>query len=67
MSAEAASSQEAKRLVCRRCGCAHLRVVYTRRGAGRKRIRRRECRHCGACVTTWEELIRDMPPAKDGA
>lgn len=66
MSTDAVSSRETKGLVCRQCGCAHSRVVYTRRGSDRKLIRRRECRHCGARVTTWEKLIRDMPPAKDG-
>jgi transcriptional regulator NrdR family protein len=55
MSRKAASSREAKGLVCHRCGCAHLRVVYTRRGSDRKLIRRRECRYCGRRITTYEQ------------
>lgn len=39
---------------CRRCGCQHFLVLYTR-PAPRGRIkRRRECRHCGARMTTFE-------------
>jgi len=41
-------------LVCRKCGCKHFRVIYTR-PTGRHRIkRRRECRACGHRMTTWE-------------
>jgi len=38
---------------CRHCGCRDLRVVYTRQ---RRRgiIRRRQCRHCGRRMLTWE-------------
>jgi len=48
---------EAKGLVCPKCGCRHFYVVYTRHGFGNKVVRRRECRHCGKRVTTWEQLI----------
>ena len=41
-------------LECRRCGCAHFRVLYTRRALGGRLLRRRECRHCGRRVTTYE-------------
>lgn len=41
-------------LVCRHCGCRHLRVVYTRRAWGGRIMRRRECRHCGRRLTTRE-------------
>jgi len=41
-------------LECRNCGCKHFRVIYTRPVRGGKIMRRRECRHCGARVTTWE-------------
>lgn len=44
-------------LRCRHCGCGHFRVVYTRRAWGGKLIRRRECRHCGQRITTWERMI----------
>ena len=33
------------------------RQVYTRRGRGGKLIRRRECRHCGKRMTTWERPV----------
>jgi len=42
-------------LACRRCGCRHFYVVYTRRAAAGKIIRRRECRNCGQRMTTIEQ------------
>lgn len=40
-------------LECRRCGCRHFYVIYTR--PGRNCItRRRECRYCGLRVSTRE-------------
>jgi len=42
-------------LVCRQCGCCHFRVIYTRPAWGSCILRRRECRHCGKRVTTWEK------------
>lgn len=41
-------------LECRRCGCKHFRVIYTRPTWGGRIQRRRECRHCGKRITTWE-------------
>ena len=41
-------------LVCRWCGSTLFRVVYTRRTWGGRILRRRECRHCGKRMTTWE-------------
>jgi DNA-directed RNA polymerase subunit RPC12/RpoP len=49
--------QDKRGLECRYCGCKHFRVIYTRRGWGGKLIRRRECRHCGNRMTTWERPI----------
>ncbi|MHC4981857.1 MAG: NrdR family transcriptional regulator [Planctomycetota bacterium] len=46
---------------CHYCGCRHFRVIYTRRGWGGKLIRRRECRHCGKRMTTWECPIGGRP------
>jgi len=40
---------------CRHCGCAHFRVLYTRRALGGRLLRRRECRNCGRRVTTYEQ------------
>jgi transcriptional regulator NrdR family protein len=51
------SPNEKPGLVCRRCGCRHLFVVYTRRRATGV-IRRRECRHCGYRMTTWERFMK---------
>jgi transcriptional regulator NrdR family protein len=42
-------------LLCPRCGCADLRVIYTRRRESRI-LRRRECRHCGRRVTSYERI-----------
>ena len=42
-------------LECRRCGCQHFYVIYTRRGLGGKVMRRRECRNCGKRMTTVEQ------------
>jgi len=42
------------RLECRYCGCRRFRVIYTRAAWGGRIIRRRECRHCGKRLTTWE-------------
>ncbi|MCR4412466.1 MAG: hypothetical protein NUV77_08600 [Thermoguttaceae bacterium] len=44
-------------LVCRQCGCRHFWVLYTRRIAGGRLIRRRECRHCGQRYTTTERIV----------
>ena len=43
-------------LECPRCGCAHFRVLYTRRALGGRLLRRRECRYCGRRVTTYERV-----------
>ena len=45
-------------LICSRCGCRHFRVIYTRRTSKNRILRRRECRHCGRRITTYEEQIR---------
>ena len=45
---------EAVGLVCPDCGCQHFRVVYTRKAARGRIMRRRECRHCGRRFTTIE-------------
>ncbi|HOD84372.1 MAG: transcriptional regulator NrdR [Planctomycetes bacterium ADurb.Bin126] len=46
--------QDRRGLECRQCGCKHFRVVYTRATWGGRILRRRECRHCGRRMTTWE-------------
>ncbi|MCC7408757.1 MAG: hypothetical protein IT442_11845 [Phycisphaeraceae bacterium] len=47
---------ERRGLECPKCGCAHFRVLYTRRAWGGRVLRRRACRHCGRRVTTYERL-----------
>jgi len=41
-------------LRCRSCGCRHFRVIYTRPRGDGAIVRRRECRHCGRRITTYE-------------
>jgi transcriptional regulator NrdR family protein len=48
------SLQQKRGLECPNCGCAHFRVLYTRRAVGGRLLRRRECRYCGRRVTTYE-------------
>jgi len=42
-------------LECRKCGCKQFYVLYTRATVGGRILRRRECRHCGRRVTTYEK------------
>jgi transcriptional regulator NrdR family protein len=44
-------------LECPRCGCKHFWVVYTRKAPRGCVRRRRECRHCGRRITTYEHSI----------
>ena len=44
-------------IACPACGCKHFRVLYTRRALGGRLLRRRECRHCGRRVTTYEQSL----------
>ena len=39
---------------CPACGCGHWRVIYTRPSSGSRLVRRRECRHCGRRIVTYE-------------
>jgi DNA-directed RNA polymerase subunit RPC12/RpoP len=54
-SQQATPPADQRGLVCRYCGCKHLRVIYTRPAWGGRIVRRRECRHCGKRLTTWEK------------
>ena len=52
------------RLTCRRCGCAHLPVVYTRHRRNLT-IRVRVCRYCGHRMVSHERLVgtqAETPP-----
>ena len=46
---------EQRGLRCPRCGCGHFEVLYTRQTWGGRILRRRECRHCGRRMTTYEQ------------
>jgi len=48
------ATEENRGLECPCCGCRHSRVLYTRRAWGGRILRRRECRHCGRRITTFE-------------
>jgi len=54
-SVESRKPAEKRGLECSRCGCRHFRVLYTRRAIGGRILRRRECRHCGRRMTTYEQ------------
>lgn len=43
---------------CRECGCADLYVRETDRRKDGTVVRRRQCRRCGARITTREERVK---------
>lgn len=43
-------------IACPKCGCRDFRVIYTR-PRDRMIERRRECRHCGRRITTYEKRV----------
>ena len=43
-------------LRCPECGCKRLAVYYTRNRSGGRRLRVRECEHCGRRFSTIERL-----------
>lgn len=47
--------EEPRGIQCPDCGCRHLPVLYTRPAYGGRVMRRRECRHCGRRMTTYEQ------------
>ena len=51
---QSSTADERRGLVCRRCEGQAFRVIYTRPAWGGRIQRRRECRHCGKRITTWE-------------
>jgi len=53
LSSLATGQDQARGLVCRKCGCTHFFVVYTRPIRGGIR-RSRQCRHCGKRLITTE-------------
>jgi len=60
------ANRDERGLLCPACGCRHLRVVYTRPTWGSRIMRRRECRHCGQRVSTWETAgAKSTPKAFD--
>ena len=55
--AKRSEQNEIRGIACPACGCRHFRVLYTRRALGGRLLRRRECRHCGRRVTTYEQSL----------
>lgn len=51
--------QDGDGLKCRACGCRDLRVVNTYPFTDGKKVRRRQCRHCGLIVRTCEAIEAD--------
>ncbi|MCG3178324.1 MAG: hypothetical protein BIFFINMI_00651 [Phycisphaerae bacterium] len=49
------ADSDSRGIECRKCGCRHFRVLYTRNAWGGRIMRRRECRNCGKRMTTWEK------------
>jgi len=43
-----------KGIRCRGCGCGHFSVVKTTRAPRNRVMRKRECRHCGQILVTYE-------------
>ena len=52
--AQTRKSEDQRGIACPRCGCQHFRALYTRSAMGGRILRRRECRHCGWRITTYE-------------
>jgi len=46
-------------LECRKCGCQHFNVVWTRQKGDGSIRRRRACRHCGHQITTVETTLAE--------
>lgn len=44
---------------CRQCGCRHFYTLETRKTLKGRIRRRRRCRHCGLCVTTYERIFEE--------
>lgn len=55
--AKAKPKEEPRGLQCRDCGCQHFYTLETRKQAGGRIMRRRECRYCGRRVTTYEKAF----------
>ena len=48
---------EVRGIRCRSCGCGHFKVIYTRPRRDGTVMRRKECRHCGRRLVTWEKAV----------
>ena len=59
------SGNDDRGLECRKCGCRHFLVVYTRTRRGGCVVRHRECRYCHSRITTWERAIGSRTESKD--
>jgi hypothetical protein len=52
---ELSGDRDERGLICKKCGCRDLRVIYTRDRFGGRR-RKRRCRNCGHEMWTMERL-----------
>lgn len=55
MTQQTEQADEPRGIACRNCGCRDLRVLRTWKTVSGKIGRRRECRHCGRRMTTFEQ------------
>ena len=63
---QGAEPQDDRGLCCRRCGCRHFYVIYTKRTTRNRILRRRECRHCGQRITTYETESQAQNTSRSG-
>jgi transcriptional regulator NrdR family protein len=54
---QAPAMSDDRGLRCWKCKAPRFRVIYTRPGAARSVMRRRECCQCGTRITTRERAI----------
>jgi hypothetical protein len=50
-------SEPVRGIECRGCGCRHFYTIETRKQPGGRIMRRKECRHCGRRITTYERAF----------
>lgn len=50
-------ASDARGITCPKCGCRHFEVVYVYPVKGGRICRRRQCRHCGRRITTYEQAL----------
>lgn len=51
-------SRSARGLECPQCGCRHFYTTHTEPLRDGRIRRRKECRHCGRKIVTYEATVR---------